>query len=359
MQMGDNSRGMALIVTLAVVAVILTGALAMNRLAGDAAVQAHRTGSQFLSMEKAMSGIHLGMAVLVQDARISAADSIQEDWADPEKLAIAAAGLGFDPDSLSIVIDDEMGKIQMNALIKEYPGHEYNQDQKLIWERFLALYGIAEESSHQMDVDPVMNCAKDWLDSNDDGAVTGLSGAESDEYSQDRFPYTCANGPFVHPNELFLLRGVSPPLLSDQEDSYMDVTDFFTVYGIDDTKNDRGKFFYSGRINLNTAPVEVISALLPDGMDPRASDLADYRAQKGSQGDVFLNPLDKGWYKRVIDLSEKETKDLDRVVKYSSHIFSITSTGGLGRDRVTLRAVVLRENINGWTCRILQLERKG
>ena len=44
-------------------------------------------------------------------------------WADPDALSYAVQILSLEEGSLSLAIRDEMGKIQINALIDGYPGH--------------------------------------------------------------------------------------------------------------------------------------------------------------------------------------------------------------------------------------------
>lgn len=354
-----DDNGMALIVTLAVVAVVLAGALELNRLVTSSAVRAYSDSDQFLAGEKAMAGIHFGMAVLVQDARDSKTDSIQEDWADDDKLAAALSEMGYTSEELTIHIEDELGKIQMNALIRGYPGHEINWDQKYLWYRFLTLNRPADAPADLPDTDQIINCAKDWLDSLDDDAVTGLSGAETDEYLRQAVPITCTNGPFEHPREFYALKDVTPAVLAFRSEEVTRIGDVFTVYGLDRQKSKEGKITYPGRINLNTAKLAVLEAVLPEGMELRAGDLVDYRGQKGSKGETFINVLDKGWAERVIEFSEKEMDEFDRLVTYASHTFSITSTARQNQVETVLKAVVQREEKNGWTCRIIQILRES
>lgn len=351
----ENNSGMALIVTIAVVAVILTGALALNRMATDAAVGVHLENERFLAREKALSGIHLGMAILVRDAQNSDMDSVQEEWADAEELARAVGSMAFDEGDLVIRIEDELGKIQMNALIRDFPGHDINWEQRNIWQRFLELNVSKEGGEKTWDPTGVVDRAIDWLDSNDNDAVTGFSGAEADEYLRESIPYKCSNGPFEHPYEFFSLKGVDPESFRNGR---FNVKDSFTVYGVDDKKTAQGKITFPGRININTAGANVLAALLPGGMAHRVRDLVDFREQKTSQGQTFLNTLDKGWYEKVIEFSEEEIKEFDRVIRYSSNLFSIQSTGRENKTVVRLRAVVERESKKGWRCRMIQLERE-
>ncbi|MBU0969920.1 MAG: general secretion pathway protein GspK, partial [Proteobacteria bacterium] len=72
------------------------------------------------------------------------------------------------------------------------------------------------------------------------------------------------------------------------------------------------------------------------------------------------NLLDKGWYERVIEFSEKEKKTFDRMIRYASNLFKAESTATVNDTRVVVSAYIMREQnkkTNQWGCRILQLTR--
>ena len=84
---------MALLVVLAVVAVLLTAGLELAKTTGRAALATAAETEQYLALEKARAGLHLAMALLASDAENSETDSLQEDWARPERLAVAVAAM--------------------------------------------------------------------------------------------------------------------------------------------------------------------------------------------------------------------------------------------------------------------------
>ncbi len=55
----------------------------------------------------------------------------------------------------------------------------------------------------------IVNCILDWIDPDD---TPRSSGAENDYYSTLNPPYRCKNGPLSTPEELLLVKGVTPPL---------------------------------------------------------------------------------------------------------------------------------------------------
>lgn len=363
-----DQKGVALIATIAVVAILCVVALEAGRLARQAASGTIVENDMFAAREKAMSGIHLAMMMLTLDAADNEIDSIQETWADPEKIAQAVTAMGINPADLSLKIVDEMGKLQLNALLKQFPGNEPNDTQMVVLERFLTLAAPEDKPEEAGSAVEIVNALKDWLDSKDDDAITGLTGAEANYYESLEVPYTCANGPLKHISELFRVKGIvdsflSPSYISQgmDEAAQVDVKDMFTVYGLsEDQDSEENRFSFSGKVNINTAPVAVLAALLPEGRDVNAQDLADYRAEKASLGQEYIHTLESGWYEDVIALSDDEKKAFKTVITYSSSVFTAECTAKQNGAQVTLHAVIKREkqNLTGkWSCRILQMER--
>lgn len=364
-------------VTLAIVAILLAAALQLGKFVGDSVMVTLVEKDQFNAEQLALSGINLAILILVEDAAKSDLDTVQETWADPDKLSQAVNELNLGKDTLTIKIIDEFSKVQVNALIDEFPGNQLNADQRRIWENFFRPRFSNDKSIDERDPAEIINCVKDWIDSNDDDAVTGISGAESDYYLDLDPPYVCVNGPFNHIDELLNVKGISKDLLKtegldpdddladepadDLESNELELGDIFTIYGLDREKSKGGGYRYSGRVNINTAGVDVLAGLLPEGMEAFAQDLADYREQKSEEGDVFVNALDKGWYKRVIALSKKEQDQLDRSITYVSDVFKVECRAQKNDTITELVAVLKKEKHKAsgkWMFRIIQMERK-
>ena len=82
----NNNRGIALLVTLTVVTVMISVALALNRQIRTDAITGRVIGDRLALRHMADAGIQAGMAILVIDKRESVIDSIQESWTDPDYM---------------------------------------------------------------------------------------------------------------------------------------------------------------------------------------------------------------------------------------------------------------------------------
>lgn len=367
-----NQNGVVLVVTLAVISVLMITAIQVSRMVRKSAILGSKEKNRFYAKQTALSGIEFAKLILEQDAQKNQIDSIQEFWADPLWMAQAVEKLGYAENALTIKISDELSKLQVNALLKEFPGSEINPDQLWIWERLFKVMLEGNETIEEKDPAQFTNSIKDWLDSLDDDAVTGLSGAESDYYQGLDPPYACANGPFNHVNELFSVKGITPDLFTraldkDIQELVQDVSpeiqmdQLITIHGLDNEFAQRTKFRYTGKVNINTAPLEVLAALLPEGMEMLAQELVDYRLQKDEQGNDFINALDNGWYNRVIELPNREKERFENMISYASHLFTVECTALENSEKIILVAVLKREQhktSGKWTCRTIRMERK-
>lgn len=361
----NNRRGIALLVCLAIISVLSAAGLELGKRVRRSTDLTIALQENFRATEMAMAGIHLAMVILEADANANDIDSIQEIWADPELINGAIASLGFPEGQMTLSIVDEMGKIQVNALLDKFPGNTFNTDQKELWERLLDLMISADKSQDERDPSEIINSLKDWLDSEDDDLETGTSGAESTYYQDLVPPYTCSNGPFDLLAELFLVKGLSQGLQASEtleglEDTSLGFQETFTVFGMDDTVTEKNRYQFPGTININTANALVLMALLPPGMEDQAQELVDFRVQKHEEKGDYLNALDKGWYKEIVGLSDTEEKRFDRLITYSSNFFRVACSVTLGKKEHGVTAFIQREKgeeTNRWGCRIIRILR--
>ncbi len=350
-----NNRGIALLITLAVITLLIAVGIEINRKVRSYVAATYTNRNHMALVHLASSGTNAAMAILVKDRQESDTDALVEAWADPEKIAAVLDDIPFENGKVALVISDELSRIQVNALV-EYPGgHKFNDRQRIIWEQLLHSFSQLNEAFEEIDSPTIINSAKDWIDSGDDEAITGLTGAESDYYQGLDPPYTCRNSPFLHITELGLVRGVSKELLHGT-DQTLGILDYLTVFGV--SAPDGGNAAYAGKINLNTADPVVIAAILPLEHKEKALSIFDYRQQliEADNVEAFKKP---DWYKDAPGCSEiKIDPDLLTV---SSDLFRIEATAVLGDASLVVITRVRREKqkkTGRWTCNTLQWEIK-
>jgi general secretion pathway protein K len=369
-----NQQGVALLVTLSIIAILLTVALELNRQVRKNIELTDNTKIRTRLMETGESGLAIARAILLKDAAENVFDSVQEDWADPEKRKEIIHSFGLNPEELALTITDELGKIQVNALLKFFPGNEVNLDQKGIWTSLLSFFISTDKSQDDRDPAAIINCIIDWLDSGDDDAISGISGAESDYYLSLDPSYSCANRELYDISELFLIKGISKDLLKTAEDlesllpEMEDMTDSFeprdllTVFGIapgkkTDAHREKRTYAFPGKININTAPLPVIAAMLPFGKQDFALKIVEFRSQRVEEDGAFVNNLEiKDWYARVAALTDAEKAQMDNLIVYASHIFSIESRATIQDQSLTLKQVIARQKDSDgkWVCKTLR-----
>jgi general secretion pathway protein K len=234
----------------------------------------------------------------------------------------AGQGLGFDriPPALrgflslqltggsaEIRIIDETGKININAA----PDH-------LVF-NLLLMIGVEPEQA-----DIITDSIIDWLDPDD---LVSPFGAESEYYLSLSEPYPAKNGFFDVPEELLLVRGVTPEIYYGRK-GISEAGDPVEFYGL---QNHVTTFGGGTKINLNSASIPVLGAV--PGLDfSMASMIAEMRAEA-----PFMNPNE------LTDLVPGLSTDtLAYLGITSSNVYTIRSYGRLEGSRVTsqIRSVI-------------------
>ena len=244
----------------------------------------------------------------------------------------------------------------------------------------MSFFISSDKSQDQRDPQEIINSLIDWLDDLDGEAITGISGAESSYYESLEIPYSCANREFCDLNELFFVKGISKNMLSqaenignlffdqdNQDDSnkelQLKLSDIFTVFGTKKNKtenqdNPNKKYRFSGKININTAPVPVIAAILPFGKQDLAVSISEHRLLKpDEQESGYTNDLSfKDWYADIAGLTEKEKVKIAKIITYSSNIFSIESHVKFNGRTLVLTNVISRQRdeTGQWYCKTLR-----
>jgi len=351
----ENNRGVALIITLSIIAVLVTATLELNRKARSSIYVSSVFRERVRLHQMAMSGVHAAIALLIKDKETSDIDSIQEDWADPEKMEALLMELPFDTGKLRLSIQDELGKIQVNALVRYPDGQAFNESQRRMWEHFLNLAIPALDRTDDTAPIPIVNSLKDWLDRGDDDLITGLSGAESEYYLDLVPPYACRNGPFHDLGELLLVKGITASLF-EGVGGIPGISSYMTVGGMTETSN--GKFTFNGAININTADLPVIAAILPAENEHLAQAIFEYRGEMSDGKFVhdLSNPI---WYTDAPGCSELEIDP--KLIQTASDLFRVVVETELKDVILMTEAVVQRvkeKKTGKWHGKILSWQEK-
>jgi general secretion pathway protein K len=411
-QILKNDRGIALVVTIAVVTLLIAAALELNRKTRSGVMLSAASRDRLTLSYIASSGIHIGMAMLMKDKKDDlklpsgkAVDTVNEDWNNPEAIEEVLADFPFEEGGFTIKISDELGKIQVNALVDYPKGRNFNTAQQQLWDRFLRPIVSLDEDAEINATKNIVDSLKDWLDLGDDDAITGLNGAESDYYLGLDPPYSSRNGPLTHLGELLMVKDVKSEYFDEVAESslqslgggsglssmldtlgipYPDniddltledlgistrISDFMTVYGMthEDDKSkwvDGRSFKYDGKININTADIPVIATMLepPPGLPAEsvyvlAAAISEYRAEIPEESTIQRDFSNKNWYKDVsgitnsITMPDGKNKNINVTIKpdlitTTSDFFRIEATASLNELENTIVAVVHREEID-------------
>jgi general secretion pathway protein K len=345
-----NNKGIALVITLSVITVVVAAGLELNREVRSSIVATEAARDRTTLSAMTESGIHAAMALLIEDKMTSTTDTIQEDWANPEKIGEVLGDIPFEEGAISVNIMDELGKIQLNALAVFPEAQAFNNSQHQLWDRFLHLLRSQDDTLETIEPSMIINSAKDWLDSGDDDAITGLNGAETDYYEDLEPPYSCKNGRFTHISELLLVRGITPELFLTLGGT-QGISSFLTIHGMKRTKGNT--FTYDGKINISTAEIPVLAAIMPAGYEELAPFVFEYRIEKS--GENYLHDLTSAtWYK---NMPGADDLDLDpNIITTTSDTFRIVAVATLNNTEMTTTAIVHREKApksGKWRCEVL------
>ncbi|PIX86586.1 MAG: hypothetical protein COZ32_02530, partial [Nitrospirae bacterium CG_4_10_14_3_um_filter_53_41] len=142
-------------------------------------------------------------------------------------------GMEVEGNYVELRIRDEDGKVWINNLFKNNPGPN------------LSSFRLRLEKELNLEPD-LFACIQDWIDPNEDVSPYG---AEADYYQSLNPPYDIRNAPLMDLSELLMVKGIDPKIYDGKNNDYpVGLKDIFTVWS-------------GGKINVNTAPPQVLSAL--------------------------------------------------------------------------------------------------
>ncbi|MFU8848116.1 MAG: general secretion pathway protein GspK [Opitutales bacterium] len=186
----------------------------------------------------AYSILELSLATIQEVALIDGGNlyAAEQGWGNPLSYANVQVPNGW---NVSVQITDEGGKLPINTMDEALLN-------KMLEETFDFDFGTARELSSML---------LDWIDPDD---IKRLNGAESEDYLRRNPPYRAANGPLQSLEELRLIKVWEDEFFNQDgqpNERFMQLSRLVSVY-------------YSGVINLNNAPAEVLELLaLHEGYD--------------------------------------------------------------------------------------------
>ena len=307
---GDAERGAVLIIVLWVML-----ALGLLALSFGAAVRTEVDATRNLVEQKrahylARAGIDYAVYRIIE-SQMAFARSRQRMELGPGAVPEVMTGfvtLQLGPDFADVEVVDETGKINLNTA----PAH-------LIYNLLITV------GMEPGDADMLTDAIEDWRDPDD---FRRPNGAESDDYLLLRQPYYAKNGPFDVPEELLLVRGVTPEIYYGRKGltpdgervEYFGLGKYFTVFS---TVN---------RINVNSAPVPVLAAI--PGLTYETALAIDAMRRQFPLGDVNT---------ALTQIPGLPTDTASYLSTLRSNVYSLVSTGRLtGSDVIGRINAVIR-----------------
>jgi general secretion pathway protein K len=250
-----DESGIALLVVLLVITLLTIVVIEFTDAAQVETHLALSTRNALQATYLARSGVNVGEALVIYDAIVAAAggsksDSARDVWAGPYPPLPIGDG------TAAIRVRDEARFLNLNDM---FSAGKLQTGPKAVFDRLFASVGIDRT---------VTAAIVDWMDEDGIPNVTP-PGAEQPFYLGLPTPRRVRNGPLLTLRELLLVRGVTPALLARLEP-------FVTVLPPD-------RF----RVNINTAPPEVLLALSDDLRDDPG--IVD-RLVQTRDADAFTSP---------------------------------------------------------------------
>jgi general secretion pathway protein K len=297
----DNQRGLAMLATMMAVALMTVLVVDFTYSASasfrSSANQINALRADYL----ARSGVNVGLGLLAQDARNDALsqqayDGLDEVWAMPFPPLPVEGGTA----SLSIV--DETRKLNINQLVNLNNG-AVNVAFSQMLERLFQAIGVPPE---------ILPAIIDWLDRDN---VESQGGAEATYYMGLVPPYEPRNGPMPTIADLRMIRGID-------DATFMRLRQFLTAAP-------------ESKVNVNTAPPEVLIALLPE---------------LANQPSLLQTVLEQRPFRNLADLTKvlgpsSANANPTTLFTTQSDYFTITGLGSYAGARSFVYATVRRNGV--------------
>ncbi len=274
----SGRNGSVLIVVLLVISLLVVTVLESMRSMQVESASSKLFQTSFQGRSLTRSGLALARYLLARDVKEQEQvfDHYGETWAQflrQKEVSLPELKTG----ELNGTLRDESGKLPINYLVDD--AGEYRPAYRRILTRLLKQKPFELDA---MEVEQILQPLKDWMDPDD--LPTGEFGAEESYYAEQGSLATCPNGPLQALGELRYVKGLGAKLFGGSGDQ-PGLKDLCTVHT-------------EGRININTAPPEILAAMVQEGIGPDtalefARDAVSYRQER--QHYDFLAETD--WYR--------------------------------------------------------------
>ena len=293
----QRERGFALVITLVITALLV--ALTVQFI-DDVFVETS-SAHNYIDGQQASLMANSGVDGAIQLIRLSLTGrtytTLVDPWAKPLQIE-------DEKGSLRVTIEDESARINLNRTARDLGKAEDSF-------YFQAAARLFKRSGVPLDL---LDALADWQDLNDDPLP---GGAETAHYMKLKQPYKAKNGKLRTVEELLLIRGFDMPSLAR-------IKPFVRVYP-------EAELADSNKININTAPREVLAALADDMSDDLARQITDYR---------ITNPFKATGQLSNVPGLESIASRLQLYTSVTSSLYRITSEARVGETVRTVEAVV-------------------
>ena len=251
-----RQRGVAIVLAMGVVALAAMAAAAIIVSQSTWARQVELTTEHIQARAVLLAGADWARALLSDDRRLGNVDHLGEPW------ALKLPPLPVENGELLGQIEDQQGAFNLNNLVTQ---GKINVAQLAHFRNLLATLGLPDE---------LADALADWID--EDGQPQPRDGAEDAYYLALDPPYVAANRPLIDVAELALVRGFDDNVRARLR-PYIAALPGLTA------------------VNVNTAPAEVIAAVI-DGLDLSGAQLLVAQRDRAyyRSNDDFLRRLPRG-----------------------------------------------------------------
>jgi len=238
-----GEKGFALIITLIVTALLVAVTSEfINEVFVETSLRQSYADAQQASLAAA-SGADVAIKLLHSSLASKAYTSLLDPWATPQKL-------DDERGTLTVTIREESGKLDLNSVV--FPNGTVNEAYYDVVVRLLTKLQLSADLADKL---------VDWVDTND---IPQPRGAESAYYKGLPTPYEAGNARISTYEELRMTAGFDETVLTK-------LFPYVTIYG--DSAVGTGS-----KININTAPAELLAVLDPQMSPDLAARIVDRRS---------------------------------------------------------------------------------